>query len=71
MQEEFAKAERDKEKDEKKVAQRRAERDKKKDEATEISPFLKACEFVSPRREVLGGREAIVFDSLPCARGRG
>ena len=67
LQEEFAKAERDKEKDEKKVAQRRAERDKKKDEATEISPFLKACEFVSPRREVLGGREAIVFDFRPRA----
>ncbi len=67
LQEEFAKAERDKEKDEKKVAQRRAEREKKKEEGTEISPFLKACEFVSPRREVLGGREAIVFDFRPRA----
>ena len=67
VQEEFAKAERDKEKDEKKVAQRRAERDKKKDEGTEISPFLKACEFVSPRREILGSRETIVFDFRPKA----
>src|SRR5215213_4289708 len=68
VQEEFAKAEREKEKDEKKVAQRRAEREKKRaegSEGTEISPFLKACEFVSPRRESIGGREAIVFDFRP------
>lgn len=68
VQEEFAKAEREKEKDEKKVAQRRAEREKRKsegEEATEISAFLRACEFVSPRREVLSGREAIVFDFRP------
>src|ERR1041384_8099251 len=44
VQEEFAKAEREKDKDEKKVAQRRAEREKKEAEGTEISPFLKACE---------------------------
>jgi hypothetical protein len=65
VQEEFAKADREKEKDEKKVAQRRAEREKKKAEGTEISPFLKACEFVSPRREALDGRDAIVFDFRP------
>ncbi|HEU4510552.1 MAG TPA: hypothetical protein VFR78_20120 [Pyrinomonadaceae bacterium] len=65
VQEEFEKAERDKEKDEKKVARRRAEREKKESEGTEISPFLKACEFVSPRRENLSGREAIVFDFRP------
>ena len=68
VQEEFLKAERDKEKDEKKVAQRRAEREKNRnedDEATDISPFLRACEFVSPRREMLEGREAIVFDFRP------
>ena len=63
VQEEFLKAEREKEKDEKEVARRRAERDKK--EGTEISPFLKACEFVSPRREILAGRETIVFDFRP------
>jgi hypothetical protein len=68
VQEEFLKAERDKEKDEKKVAQRRAEREKKRNEdkeGTEISPFLRACEFVSPRREMIEGREAIVFDFRP------
>ena len=65
VQEEFAKAEREKEKDEKKVAQRRAEREKKKAEGAEISPFLKVCDFVSPRREVLDGRETIVFDFRP------
>jgi hypothetical protein len=68
VQEEFLKAERDKEKDEKKVAQRRAEREKKRNEdkeGTEISPFLRACEFVSPRREMIDGREAIVFDFRP------
>ena len=62
IQEEFTKAERDREKDEKKVAQRRAERDKKEKEGTEISPFLKVCEFVSPRREQWEGRDTIVFD---------
>jgi hypothetical protein len=65
VQEEFLKADRDKEKDEKKVAQRRAGREQKEKEGTEISPFLKACEFVSPRREILEGRDTIVFDFRP------
>src|ERR1051325_588554 len=65
VQEEFRKAEREKDEDEKKVARRRAEREKKEHEGTEISPFLKACEFVSPRREILAGRETIVFDFRP------
>ena len=65
VQDEFAKAEREKDKDAKKVAQRRAEREKKEAEGTEISPFLKVCEFISPRRESLDGREAIVFDFRP------
>jgi hypothetical protein len=68
MQEEFLKAEREKEKDEKKAAQRRAEREKKRNEdkeGTEISPFLRVCEFVSPRREMFAGRESIVFDFRP------
>ena len=68
VQEEFEKAEREKEKDEKKEAQRRAEREKKRaegDESTDISQFLKACEFVSPRREMWSGRETIVFDFRP------
>ncbi len=64
--EEFSKAEREKEADEKKAERRRAAREKKsKEEGTEISPFLKACEFVSPRREMLAGRETIVFDFRP------
>jgi hypothetical protein len=66
VNEEFLKAEREKEQDEKKAARRRAEREKKsKEEGTEISPFLKACEFVSPRKEMLEGRETIVFDFRP------
>lgn len=65
VEEEFMKAERDREKDEKRVAQRRAEREKKANEGTEISPFLRVCEFVSPRREQWEGREAIVFDFRP------
>src|SRR5262249_6734546 len=65
VQQEFAEAERDREKDEKKAAERRAERYKKEQEGTEISPFLKVCEFVSPRREQWEGRETIVFDFRP------
>jgi len=64
VQDEFEKAEREKEKDEKKAAKLRAEREKKD---TEISPFLKVCDFVSPRRELLAGRETIVFDFRPRA----
>jgi len=70
VQEEFLKAEREKDKDEKRVADRRAEQEKKRKEGkepTEISPFLRACEFVSPRREIMSGREAIVFDFRPRA----
>ena len=70
VQEEFEKAEREKAKDEKKAAQRRAEREKKKAEEgedPEISAFLKVCEFVSPRREFLSGRDSIVFDFRPRA----
>ena len=40
-------------------------RAKRRMKERKISPFLKACEFVSPRREVLAGREAIVFDFRP------
>ena len=66
VKEEFEKAEREKEEDAKKVARRREERQKKEDkEGTEISPFLRVCEFVSPRREMLAGRETIVFDFRP------
>ena len=65
VQEEFSKAERDREKDEKQAAKRRAEREKKANEGTEISPFLRVCEFVSPRREQWAGRDTIVFDFRP------
>ncbi|HXQ74570.1 MAG TPA: hypothetical protein VN844_28960, partial [Pyrinomonadaceae bacterium] len=71
VQEEFLKAERDKEKDEQEAAKRRAERDKKKknddDADPAISMFLRACDFVSPRREHFEGRESIVFDFRPRA----
>jgi hypothetical protein len=72
VQEELLKAERDKEKDERDAARRRVERQKKnkaagreEDDDPEISQFLKACEFVSPRRERFGERETIVFDFRP------
>jgi len=67
VQEEFEKAERDRDKDEKKMAQRRAEREKKEKEGAEISPFLKVCDFVAPRREQWEGRDTIVFDFRPKA----
>ncbi len=72
VQEEFLKAEREKEKDERDAARRKAEQQKKnraegrdENEDPEISQFLKACEFVSPRRETFEEREAIVFDFRP------
>jgi hypothetical protein len=72
VQEEFLKAEREKEKDAAEAARRRAEREKKKrkdgdDGDPEISMFLRACDFVSPRREHFEGRETIVFDFRPRA----
>jgi hypothetical protein len=73
--EEFEKAERERPKTEEKIARRRAERGKKRagkgdadeSEDPEISQFLKVCEFVSPRREMFAGREAVVFDFRPRA----
>jgi hypothetical protein len=70
VEEEFLKAERDKEKDVQKVQKYRAERDRKKaarakegeDDDVEISQFLKVHEFVSPRRERFRERDAVVFD---------
>jgi hypothetical protein len=70
--EEMQKAERDKEKDERDAVKRKAEQQKKNREAgkdedddPDISQFLKVCEFVSPRRERFGERDAIVFDFRP------
>lgn len=74
VQDEFLKAERDKEKNAQDVARRRAEQQKKQKAAgkeegedPEISQFLKVCVFVSPRREQFAGRDAIVFDFRPRA----
>ncbi len=74
VQDEFLKAERDKDKNAQEVARRRAEQEKKQKAAgkeegedPEISQFLKVCEFVSPRREQFAGRDAIVFDFRPRA----
>lgn len=71
--EEFEKAERDRAKREEKTERRRAARlgkhdgtsDAEQDNDPAISQFLKICEFVSPRREFFGGREAVVFDFRP------
>jgi hypothetical protein len=70
VQEEFLKAERDKDKVAQKQEQQRAERQRKKaangqqeeDDDVEISQFLKVCEFVSPRSERFQDRDAVVFD---------
>jgi len=70
VQEEFEKAERDKDKDAQKHEQRRAERLRKSGTTGEqdegdnvaISQFLKVCELVSPRRERFQDRDAVVFD---------
>ncbi|HSK62223.1 MAG TPA: hypothetical protein VK893_00220 [Pyrinomonadaceae bacterium] len=73
VQEEFLKAEREKEKDAQQAARQRAAREKKhsKEEVVERNPaislFLRACDFISPRREVFAGRESIVFDFRPRA----
>lgn len=74
VNEEFEKAERERAKTDERAARRRAQREKRaskgapeEDEDPEISQFLKVCEFVSPRREMFGGREAIVFDFRPRA----
>jgi hypothetical protein len=71
VQEEFEKAERDRDKDAQKVEKRREERRRKRaegkedDDSPEISQFLKMCEFVSPRRERFRDRDAVVFDFRP------
>ena len=42
-------------------------KEKKEDDDVSIGVFLRACEFVSPRRERLRDREAIVFEFRPRA----
>ena len=74
VEEEFLKAERDRDKNEQRVERRRAERQRKKaatkgeaegDDDPDVSQFLKICEFVSPRRERFRDRNAVVFDFRP------
>jgi len=65
VRKEFEEAEREKEKDEARAEKRRLERQRKNEDEVEISHFLRACEFVSPRRERLRDREAVVFDFRP------
>ncbi|MBA2527189.1 MAG: hypothetical protein H0V18_15620 [Pyrinomonadaceae bacterium] len=73
VEEEFLKAERDREKNEQRVKRRRTERQRRKaakgkaegDDDPELSQFLKICEFVSPRRERFRDRNAVVFDFRP------
>ncbi|HEX6730281.1 MAG TPA: hypothetical protein VF074_09735, partial [Pyrinomonadaceae bacterium] len=71
VQEALLRAEREKEKAERDVARKKAEREAKGQASTTgnedpgISQFLRACEFISPRREKFAGREAIVFDFRP------
>ena len=69
VEEEFLKAERDREKNEQKAERRRNEQRKKAaqndDGDPELSMFLRACEFVSPRRERFRDRDAVVFNFRP------
>ncbi len=73
VEEEFLKAERDRDKNEQRVERRRSERQRRKaakgetegDDDPELSQFLKICEFVSPRRERFRDRNAVVFDFRP------
>ncbi len=73
VEEEFLKAERERDKAEQRAERRRAERQRKQaakgeaegDSDPEVSQFLKICEFVSPRRERFRDRNAVVFDFRP------
>ena len=76
--EELEKAEREAPKNREKREQKRAERKAKRkakgegggeggDDDVNISTFLRACEFVSPRRERFRDRDVIVFDFRPRA----
>jgi hypothetical protein len=69
VQEEFLKADRDKDKDAQRAAERRDEQQRKtakkrngEEEDIGISEFFRNCEFISPRRERFQDRETIVFD---------
>jgi hypothetical protein len=62
--EELEKAERDRLKDKEK-AEKRAQEGKTDDRDPGISTFLRVCELVSPRKERIGNRDAVVFDFRP------
>jgi hypothetical protein len=71
VEEEFLKAERDKDKDTQRQEKLRAERQRKRaannsqqdeNDDVEISQFFRNCEFVSPRHERFQDRDTIVFD---------
>jgi hypothetical protein len=68
--EELSKADRERQKEKEKRERNAHEKvagkgDKDDDRDVGISTFLRACELVSPRRESLGNREAVVFDFRP------
>lgn len=69
--EEVAKYEAEREKrEQKKKEEAEKNKDKKKEEDKDdvtVAVFLRACEFVSPRRERLHDREVVVFDFRPRA----
>jgi len=76
VQDEMVKAEKESAENKEKRERREAERAKKRstakaeDEDPGISQFLRACEFVSPRRERFRDRDTIVFDFRPRANFR-
>jgi hypothetical protein len=63
------KYEREREKREQKkkeaAAKNKVEEKKDDDDDVSVAQFLRACEFISPRRERLRDREAVVFDFRP------
>jgi len=71
VMEEMVKAEKESAENKQKQEKREAELEKKRaagkadDEDPGISQFLRACEFVSPRRENFRDRDTIVFDFRP------
>ncbi len=73
VEEEFLKAESERDKNEQRAERRRAELERKRptqgkeadDRDPEISQFLRVSDFVSPRRERFRDREAVVFEFRP------
>ena len=67
--EEIEKAEREhterKRKREERARKNRGEAGEEGDDDPGVATFLRACEFISPRRELFRGRETIVFDFQP------